>query len=185
MEDFVLTEQTTPEVEPELEFPMETTEESSQEFSLKVKYNGAEQELTREEAVAFAQKGMNYDHIKEQLDQLKNAPENDISESRFQQLRRELDEMHVRSIAERKWNEFRREHGEFQEYAALPEEVRMKVAAGMELDAAYALYENRQLKIRMKQMEQNLRNTETAPGSIGSNGAAEAADDFLKGFFGM
>ena len=185
MEDFVLTEQTTPEVEPELEFPQDTTRENDQEFSLKVKYNGAEQELSREEAVAYAQKGMNYDHIKEQLEHLKNAPENDISESRFQQLRRELDEMQVRNIAERKWNEFRKDHGEFQEYAKLPEEVRVKVASGMELDAAYALYENKQLKIKMQQMEQNLRNAEIAPGRIGGSGVSEAADDFLKGFFGM
>jgi len=185
MEDFVLTEETNPEMEPVIEFPEEPTGNTENEFSLRVKYNGAEQELTREQAVEFAQKGMNYDHVKEQLERLKNAPENDISENRFQQLRRELDDIRLREIAEKKWNEFRRDHGEYARYADLPEEVRMDIAGGKELETAYALYENKQLKIRLTQMEQNQKNTENTPGSVAGGGAGEGGDDFLKGFFGM
>jgi len=182
MEDFVMTEETNPEVEPMLDFPEETTEN---EFSLKVKYNGEEQFLNREQAIEFAQKGMNYDHVKEQLENLKNTPERDISENRFNQLRKELDEIRAQDIAEKKWNEFRKEHQEYQTYQMLPEEVRAHVADGAELDAAYAIYENKQLKLKLKQIEQNQKNRDTAPGSAASSGGAESADDFLKGFFGM
>lgn len=185
MEDFVLTEQTSPENEPTLEFPEEMQAPAEDNFSLKIKYNGAEQELSRERAVELAQKGMNYDHVKEQLERLKNAPENDISETRFDALRSELDELRARSIAERKWAEFQKEHGEYASYGALPEEVRGQVAAGKELDAAYALYENKQLKLQLRQMEQNQKNLKAAPGSAAGSGAGDVADDFLKGFFGM
>lgn len=182
MEDFVIAEETISESEPQLSFPEEPT---GNEFALEVRYNGEDRTLTHEEAVAFAQKGMNYDHIKEQLDKLKNAPENDISESRFSELRNEIDSMRAREIAEKKWAEFRQEHREYERYASLPEEVRERIAAGTELDAAYAIYENKLLKTRLQQIEQNLRNKEAAPGSLGSSGRGEAADDFLKGFLGM
>lgn len=40
-----------------------------------VKYNGKEQELTLQELIANAQKGMNYDHVVAERDRLKNSPE--------------------------------------------------------------------------------------------------------------
>jgi len=186
MEDFVITEETTSENEPQLAFPEETTEEASaEEFSLKVKYNGESRMLSYDEAVTLAQKGMNYDRIKEQLEKLKNSPENDISESRFSELRKEIDSLRAREIADKKWSEFKRDHAEYENYFGLPEEVRERVALGTELDAAYAFYENKILKTKLRQIEQNQRNKDAAPGSLGSSGNTEAADDFLKGFLGM
>lgn len=41
----------------------------------KIKYNGAEEELTTEELITLAQKGKNYDHILEERDRLKNSEE--------------------------------------------------------------------------------------------------------------
>ena len=38
-----------------------------------VKYNGKEQQLTREELIAHAQKGMNYDHVKGELDNVREG----------------------------------------------------------------------------------------------------------------
>lgn len=186
MEDFVITEETISESEPTLEFPEEPAgETAAEEFQLQVKYNGESKMLSREEAVTLAQKGMNYDHVKQQLDQLKNAPENDISESRFSELRNEIDSLRAREIADRKWAEFRREHEEYRSYSELPEEVRGQVALGKELDDAYAIYENKLLKAKLRQFEQNQKNRDAAPGSLSSSGSSEAADDFLKGFLGM
>lgn len=50
------------------EAEMEPTAENL--FSLKVKYNGEEQDLNEEDARTYAQKGMNYDHLKEKYDNL-------------------------------------------------------------------------------------------------------------------
>lgn len=41
----------------------------------KVKYNGKEMELTLDELLANAQKGLNYDHVLTERDSLKNSPE--------------------------------------------------------------------------------------------------------------
>ena len=44
-----------------------------EEWGLDVVFNGEKKTLTRDEAVAFTQKGMNYDHVKEELDRLRAA----------------------------------------------------------------------------------------------------------------
>ena len=57
----------------------EDTQEIMQEaFALDVKYNGVEQRLSEDEARTYAQKGMNYDHVMEELTRLRNAPETAI-----------------------------------------------------------------------------------------------------------
>jgi hypothetical protein len=63
------TEEVTPEVTKEEVKPVEPIKK-------KVKYNGKEVELTEEELTTNAQKGMNYDKIKEELDKVKNSDEN-------------------------------------------------------------------------------------------------------------
>lgn len=45
---------------------------------LKIKYNGAEENLTQEEAIALAQKGRNYDKVYSELQSLKNSQEMQI-----------------------------------------------------------------------------------------------------------
>ena len=68
------------EDEAELEAQAETLDdEQNRETSVqtvKVKYNGKEQALSLEEAVILAQKGMNYDHVKEELESLREG--NDV-----------------------------------------------------------------------------------------------------------
>ena len=84
---------TTEEETPEFDFTdsTEQTEESQEpEFSLPIKYNGQEETLTREQAIEFAQKGRNYDHVAEELstlreqlkdyDEIKNSPERQMME---------------------------------------------------------------------------------------------------------
>lgn len=41
---------------------------------LTVKYNKADRKLSKKEAIEFAQKGMNYDHVKEELDSYRTGP---------------------------------------------------------------------------------------------------------------
>lgn len=48
--------------------------ESTAEFKLRVKYNKEDKELSMEEAVEYAQKGMNYDKLKERAEALENHP---------------------------------------------------------------------------------------------------------------
>ena len=54
-----------------------TSEETSSEPAapfMTVKYNGAEQGLSQDEAITYAQKGMNYDKVYGQLEQMRNDP---------------------------------------------------------------------------------------------------------------
>ena len=62
----------------------ETKTETAAEPFMKVKYNGAEQGLSQEEAITYAQKGMNYDKIYGQLEQLRNDPTRQIFEAQAQ-----------------------------------------------------------------------------------------------------
>lgn len=50
-----------------------TESEASTPF-MTVKYNGAEQGLSQDEAITYAQKGMNYDKVYGQLEQMRNDP---------------------------------------------------------------------------------------------------------------
>ena len=54
--------------------PQGTNEEPAAENGLTVKYNGEERILSREEAVQYAQKGMNYDHVYEEMKALREDP---------------------------------------------------------------------------------------------------------------
>lgn len=42
-------------------------QEPENDFSLEIKYNGEAKTLSKEEAVSLAQKGMNYDHVYNEL----------------------------------------------------------------------------------------------------------------------
>lgn len=60
----------------ETEIQEETIEENTKaQQGLKVKYNGMEKELSYDDAIVYAQKGMNYDKLQSRYEALKNAPE--------------------------------------------------------------------------------------------------------------
>ncbi len=141
----------------------EDTQEIMQEaFALDVKYNGVEQRLSEDEARTYAQKGMNYDHVMEELTRLRNAPEAAI----------------IQDLA--------RKSGMSKEdfLNSLTAEVNLKqaVAQGADPDAAYLQYENQQLKSRIEAAQQNAYNKAIAPGSAASAGAGEETDPFLQAF---
>ena len=57
--------------------PANSSQEEKQETNVipfKVKYNGEEKELSQEEAITYAQKGMNYDKIYDELMKTKENP---------------------------------------------------------------------------------------------------------------
>ena len=202
MEDIIISEQTISEEEPSLAFPESEYEQGEQAetageeaFSLKIKYNGKEQMLSKDKAVELAQKGMNYDHIKEQLDALKAqqgeapAPDSETAYFQNQGIAQRIDDLQVqmnllkaKEAAQAKWNEFQAQHPEFRDYRSLPQEVRTEVSLGKDLDMAYALYENKQLKQKLAALEKDESNKASTAGSLKSTGTADAADDFLRGF---
>lgn len=53
----------------------EQSEEKESPQTFRVKYNGEEKEITYEEAITLAQKGMNYDKVKEERDKLRDSDE--------------------------------------------------------------------------------------------------------------
>jgi hypothetical protein len=54
--------------------PETPTESEAPAPFMTVKYNGAEQGLSQDEAITYAQKGMNYDKVYGQLEQMRNDP---------------------------------------------------------------------------------------------------------------
>ena len=52
----------------------ETPEQPKDDWKLDIKYNGAVESLTKEQAVEYAQKGRNYDKMMERLNALQNDP---------------------------------------------------------------------------------------------------------------
>lgn len=75
----------------EPETTTETTSEVEAPF-MTVKYNGAEQGLSQDEAITYAQKGMNYDKVYGQLEQLRNDPIRRVFEEQAQRAGLSLNE---------------------------------------------------------------------------------------------
>ena len=68
-----------PQEEQQTEEGQETEpEEQPAQTMLDIVYNGQPMQLTREQAVQLAQKGMNYDKKLQEIEQLKNSPEKQL-----------------------------------------------------------------------------------------------------------
>ena len=191
----------------------EDTQEIMQEaFALDVKYNGVEQKLSQDEARTYAQKGMNYDHVMDELTRLRNAPEvaivNDLARkagmskeeflnsisaevnmraaerenSEQEALRREVNQFRDRDAKMQRWSEFFQKHPEISRFGDLPEDVKQAVAQGADPGTAYLQYENAKLRDRIVTVEQNAYNKAVAPGSVASAGTGEETDPFLQAF---
>lgn len=87
-EEFDLFEEEAPEAEeaqPQAEPAGEQEASAEAEQVFKIKYNGQEQELPVSELVTLAQKGMNYDHVYGELNQLRGAREFSVLDRLAQQ----------------------------------------------------------------------------------------------------
>lgn len=58
----------------------ETPEQPKDDWKLDIKYNGAVESLTKEQAIEYAQKGRNYDKVMERLNALQNDPTRQVFE---------------------------------------------------------------------------------------------------------
>lgn len=72
----------------------ETTEtpEPQDDWKLDIKYNGAIESLTKEQAIEYAQKGRNYDKVMSQLNALRNDPTRQVFEEQARRAGLSLDE---------------------------------------------------------------------------------------------
>lgn len=184
-----------------------------------VKYNGQELKLTENELITHAQKGMNYDHVKNELDTLRRSPElrrmveqgrnsppaddrdlarllrenpgNDKVVREVQELRlRERERVRqdeARAAEQAKmnqWLELFREKPDFRDIGNLPDEVKDAISRGEGVLAAWRSWENRDLRNKLKMIEQNAQNRDKAPGSVRGDARSRLEDDpFLQGFF--
>lgn len=226
----------------------ETVTPSEAEKKFTVKYNGQEMSLTEAEIITHAQKGLNYDHVKGELDTLRGqkesfekvsqyakiveqlAKDNNMTvdewtkaveesrrEGKIQKLMSEspgADEKIVRRLFEleekerqreaeaaqkaeelksiqekeriqQRWTKFFEAYPDLRgkEPAELPQEFMSMVQEGEDPITAYRAYENKELKTKLKMLEQNEANKSKAPGGIKNEGGGGTDDPFLQGFF--
>ena len=145
-------------------------QEPENDFSLEIKYNGEAKTLSKEEAVSLAQKGMNYDHVYNELLSLRQSGDDASYE-------RKTNAPSENQTSDQKRNdeftEFFIRHNELNGVKDIPEEVVCAVADGQGIEEAYLSYENRRLKSKLKEFE----NAGMTPGTLGGGGAG--VDDFV------
>lgn len=161
-------------IQPEADFA--GMAETTPEAFLKIKYNGEEMELSMEEAKNLAQKGMNYDHVYEELAQMRQrqpAPEKMVQE---------LTRLRTQEAEVKKWQNFFDNHKEVKDFHSLPEEVKSQVAAGQDIEQAYLTYENTRLKTELEARAHHDMVKDIAPGAVATEGEGEAMDAFQRAF---
>lgn len=119
------------------EQPQEETTPAAEPATFKVKHLGQEMELTQEQLIANAQKGMDYDRIRQERDALKNAPELQILDHYAKQN-----------------NMTRQEFVNFLKEQQMAQEVTTQVQRGIPEDVAKQLVELRRKEAERTQKEQ-------------------------------
>ena len=175
----------------------EETISSKDEFALDIKYNGESMSLDREKAIEMAQKGMNYDHVFEELKKLRDNPDiskleelsrranmgtgelldallqqDKTSSERQNEPKEQHDHNKVGLVDELK--EFFLKHPEIDSYRSIPEAVKKRVLDGEPIENAYLNYENRMLKNRILELVNSLK----SPGALLDEGGGEENDAF-------
>lgn len=156
---------------------------------------GQAREVPLSEAVSLAQKGLDYDHIRQERDELRRDPAWEVLDafaarsglSRGEYVRALKEQMAgaAPSPEEGRRAEYRRFFEAYPEVgvADIPDEVWRRAAAGEPLVEAYRRHENAQLKAKLAALEQNERNRQAAVGSLAGEAGQDEADPFLQGFF--
>jgi len=91
--DFNTNESTEEQTETqETEIPAETQQTTEEAPFLNIRYNGADESLTKEQAIELAQKGRNYDKIYERYQALQNDPVRQLIEQQAQNAGLEVNE---------------------------------------------------------------------------------------------
>ena len=133
----------------------ETRQTGRETFTLK--HLDEQREVSREELIALAQKGLDYDRIRADRDRLKNAEAPN---------RREGLTDFLRAFPDVKPE-------------TIPKQVWLSFAAGESLTTAYTMYRNQTLEAELAAERQNRANRLTAAGSVTSGGKTGAGDELL------
>lgn len=159
----------------EVETP-ETTEEALAELpeedaqekvkSVQVRFNGQDVQVPLDQAAALIQKGMNYDHVREELELLRSKPANQLIRAMaeksgmsagdfMQQMRSQL------GMSETGRTEQLRAFFERNPSLGpqdIPNQVLAAMQEGEDVESAYARFENAALRQRIAQLEEELSN---------------------------
>jgi hypothetical protein len=138
---------------------------------IRVKYNGSEMELSREQAATLAQKGMNYDKVLEKLKAAENSEEFMVLDSYArqngmtrQQYVKHLREKQAESLAESEMKEIKAR------YPELPD------AAAKELAESRASIKQRAIEEKLRQEQEREKNEQLRPWQEFAKAYPEAKD---------
>ena len=128
-------------------------------------------QVTREELIAMAQKGWDYDNVRQERDQLRQYRQ------AMEQVKTPLrpipkaEELMQRAKANARQQDMQRFLQTYPNVKAdaIPREVWGQVARGVPLVSAYAMHENQQMKIQLSAQRQNQLNRARTPGTLGHN----------------
>ncbi len=143
------------------------------EFALEIKYNGELMSLDKDKAIELAQKGMNYDHVYEELIRLReDKAETEAYEKTTPQA---ADQPTVEDMLQG-FAGFFRSHPDVKGLADIPAEVLEDVIEGKPIEEAFLACENRMLKSRLAEIE----NSKKCPGALHTEGREADDDAFLE-----
>jgi hypothetical protein len=123
----------------------------------KLKHLGREIEVSRDEMITLAQKGQDYDRIRERADAL--ARERDGGNPEFEALRQSERKRDAEVEA------FLSEYGVGVDPASIPAQVWEEVSSGKPLLAAYQSYENKRLRDELSSARLTRENSSRSSGS--------------------
>jgi hypothetical protein len=142
----------------------ENAEPAEAEEAVTLKYMGEERTVGREEALALAQKGMDYDRIRGRYERLKTTAISGGDEA----VRRSAD-----------IDEFIEDYPEVGP-SDIPDEVWDEVRRGRSLSGAWARHENRLLRARVDELSAGLEGRARTTGARSGPGDPAAGDEFLR-----
>ncbi len=155
--------------------------EQDEEETITVKFNGEEKTLTRADARALAQKGMNYDHIYAQREDAHHildglAGKEGLSRDEF------ISRCKGEDLTALRWSRLLDKFPDLA-VADIPHSVFLAVGQGENPIEAYQNHLIEELKLQLGHEKSLAENSQKAIGSLKGAGKAES-DDFLEGFFG-
>lgn len=128
-------------------------------------------QVTREELIAMAQKGWDYDNVRQERDQLRQYRQAMEQVKTPVRAIPKAETLMQRAKANAQKQDMERFLHTYPTVKAeeIPREVWGQVARGVPLVSAYAMHENQQMKIQLNAQRQNQINRVRTPGGLGHN----------------
>ncbi len=132
-------------------------------------------QVTRDELIAMAQKGWDYDNVRQERDQLRQYRQAMERVGAPIQAVPRAETLMQRVKANARQQDLDRFVHAYPGVKAedIPQEVWGQVAGGVPLVSAYAMHENRQLRLALAAQAQSERNRARTPGGLGGSFGAE------------